>query len=131
MRLDVFALVLGGLSFVGFGALMLLSPQSVMASIGLLLPDGVPTTEIRSFYGGLELGLGALLLAAIVVPAHRPYALLLGAVSYGAIGLTRGLAMWVDGSSSQFLWIALVTEIGLAAIFAWARLRSPGPRLLA
>lgn len=131
MRLDVFALVLGGLSFVGFGALMLLSPQSVMASIGLLLPDGVPTTEIRSFYGGLELGLGALLLAAIVVPAHRPYALLLGAVSYGAIGLTRGLAMWVDGSSSQFLWIALVTEIGLAAIFAWARLRSPVPRMLA
>lgn len=129
MRLDVFALVLGGLSFLGFGALMLLSPQAVMASIGLVLPDGVPTTEIRAFYGGLELGLGALLMAAVVVPAHRPYALVLGSVAYGAIGLTRGWAMWVDGSSSQFLWIALVTEIGLAALFAWARLRAPHPPL--
>lgn len=123
MRLDVFALVLGGLSFLGFGALMLVAPQAVMASLGLILPDGVPTTEIRAFYGGLELGLGALLLAAVAVPAHRPYALVLGAVSYGAIGLARALAMWVDSSSSQFLWIALATELGLSAICVLARLR--------
>ncbi len=122
MRLDVVALLLGGLGFVVFGALMVIHPQSIMASIGLNVPDGVPTTEIRAFYGGLELGLGALLLAALAIRVHRPYALTLGAVSYGAVGCTRALSMLVEGHSSGFLAAALVTELGLAALFIWALL---------
>jgi hypothetical protein len=122
MRLDVLALLLGGLGFVAFGCLMLVQPQMVMASIGLTLPDGVPTTEIRAFYGGLELGLGGLLLAALAQPGQRRHALLLGAVSYGAIGATRALSMLIEGHSSTFLTAAVSTELGLAALYVWALL---------
>jgi hypothetical protein len=85
MRIDTLALALGGLCFLGFGAVMLVSPQAAMASLGLVLPDGPATTEIRSFYGGLELGLGMLLLAALQKVQYRRAGLVLGCVTYGSI----------------------------------------------
>ena len=124
MRSDLIALVLGGLGFVIFGVAMSVAPQAVMASIGWQIPDGVPTTEVRAFYGGLELALGVLLLAAARNPAYRRAGLILGGVSYGLVGLTRAAGMLIDGTGGGFLWGALATELGLAALFAYAWTRT-------
>jgi hypothetical protein len=124
MRIDSLALALGGLGFLGFGAVMLVAPQTAMAALGLNLPDGVPTTEIRAFYGGLELGLGVLLLAAMRKVQYRRAGLLLGAVSYGAVASARVIGMLVDGSGGGFLLSALAVEATLALLFL-AALRTP------
>lgn len=120
MRIDTLALVIGGLGFLIFGAVMLVAPQASMASLGLTVPDGVPTTEIRAFYGGLELGLGALLLAAVRKVQYRRAGLALGCVSYGSVASARLLGMLVDGSAGGFLIGALAVELSLALWFAWA-----------
>lgn len=120
MRIDKAALLVGGLSYLGFGLLMLIAPQPTMANLGLNLPDGVPTTEIRSFYGGLELALGGLLLAAMGQSAYLRGGLWLGCISYAAIASTRALGMWIDASSSTFLYSALIVEIILTLWFALA-----------
>ena len=119
MRIDTLALAIGGIGFLGFGALMLVAPQASMAGIGIHLPDGAATTEIRAFYGGLELGLGALLLAALRKLQYRRAGLVLGMVSYGSVASARLLGMMIDGASSGFLWGALAVELSLAALFAW------------
>ena len=120
MRADTLVLAIGGIGFLGFGALMLVAPQAAMAGLGLTVPDGVPTTEIRAFYGGLELGLGALLLAALRKVQYRRAGLILGCVSYGSVAAARALGMLIDGSSgSGFLWGALAVEVSLAAAFLW------------
>jgi hypothetical protein len=120
MRIDKAALLVGGLGFLGFGLLMLIAPQAAMASLGLTVPDGVPTTEIRAFYGGLELALGGLLLTAMVQPDYRRGGLWLGAVSYGTVAVTRCLGMLIDSSGGNFLLGALTLEIVLAIWFALA-----------
>lgn len=120
MRTSIAALIVGGLGFLVFGLLMLLAPRETMAAIGFVLPEGLPTTEIRAFYGGLELALAGLLLAAAALPAYRRAGLILGGVSYGGIGLSRALGMMVDDTSGAFLWTALLIELGLAIWFWWA-----------
>jgi hypothetical protein len=54
----------------------------------------------------------------------------LGAVSYGGIGLTRALAMALSGVASPFLWTALVTEAVLAGLcaLAWWRVTADSRR---
>lgn len=120
MRIDKAALLVGGLGFLGFGLLMLIAPQASMASLGLTVPDGVPTTEIRAFYGGLELALGGLLLAAMAQPDYRRAGLWLGAVSYGMVAATRAAGMLIDASGGSFLLGALAVETVLTIWFALA-----------
>ncbi len=119
MRIDKLWLVIGGVGFLAFGAWMLVAPQAAMAMVGITLPEGAPTTEIRAFYGGLELGLGALLLAAVHKVQYHRAGLVLGCVSYGSIALARALGMLIDGGASSFLWIALAVEVALAAGYWW------------
>ncbi|GMU42922.1 MAG: DUF4345 family protein [Xanthomonadales bacterium] len=123
MRIDNPLLAIGGVGFLAFGAWMLVAPQSAMTMVGLAVPDGAAATEIRAFYGGLELGLGALLLAAVHKVQYQRAGLVLGCVSYGSIGGARLLGMAVDRDPSAFLWLALVIELGLAAGYWW-RLRT-------
>jgi|JI10StandDraft_1071094.scaffolds.fasta_scaffold16781_6 hypothetical protein len=127
MRVDTLALAIGGLGFLGFGALMLVAPQIAMASLGLVVPDGVPTTEIRAFYGGLELGLGALLLAACRKVQYQRAGLVLGCVSYGSVATARALGMLIDGTGGGFLWAALGVETSLALLFWYALRRNFRP----
>lgn len=119
MRIDNLWLVIGGVGFLAFGAWMLVAPQAAMAMVGIALPNGAPTTEIRAFYGGLELGLGALLLAAVHKVQYHRAGLVLGCASYGSIALARALGMLIDGGTSTFLWVALAVEVTLAGGFWW------------
>jgi hypothetical protein len=128
MRIETLALALGGLCFLGFGAVMLVAPQAAMADLGLIVPEGAPTTEIRSFYGGLELGLGALLVAALQKIQYRRAGLVLGCVAYGSIAGARALGMLIDRSSTGFLWAALAVEIALALLFLVALKRNARSR---
>lgn len=120
MRLDVLALAISGVGFLAFGLAMLIAPQAVMASVDIVIPAGVATTEARAFYGGLELGLAALLLAAAWQPQYRRAGLWLGLASYGGIALARALGMSIDGTGGGFLIGALIVESTLAALCAAA-----------
>jgi hypothetical protein len=130
MRLAVVALILAGAGFLIFGLILLVAPQATLARLGIELADGAATIEIRAFYGGLELALGALLLWAALRPEGRAHGLVLGAVSYGGIGLTRALAMALSGVASPFLWTALVSEAVLAGLcaLAWWRVTADSRR---
>jgi hypothetical protein len=124
MRLALTALMLSGVGFVLFGLILLIAPQATMASLGITVPDGAATVEIQAFYGGLELALGALLLWAAARPDAREHGLVLGAVSYGTVGLTRGVAMGIAGVATPFLWTALAVEAVLAGlcVLGWRRI---------
>ena len=48
----------------GFGIAFLVAPLEVLAKAGVVASGTVAATEIRAFYGGLEVALGALLIGA-------------------------------------------------------------------
>jgi hypothetical protein len=77
---------------------------------GIALQGDLAATELRAFYGGLELALGGLLIAADLGGARR-HGLILCLASYGGIGAARVLGIALAGSATPFLWFALGTEL--------------------
>ncbi|MBK8284116.1 MAG: DUF4345 domain-containing protein [Ahniella sp.] len=120
-------LFLSGLSFLGFGLALTIAPISVLADIDVTVSGAIADTEIRAFYGGLELALGALILAWTINPARRRDALLLTAVSYGGIGLMRLGSMLATGDDAFFLRFAVATELGFLIAAAFLYWRQPQP----
>src|SRR6187455_2958940 len=119
---------LSGLGYVAFGVAFLVAPLRSMALAGIELQGAIAATELRAFYGGLELALGGLIVAAAVAPGRLRDGLLLTLASYGAIGATRLVTMLATGTDSPFLRFAVGVELGLAACagaLLWAT-RTPG-----
>lgn len=114
-------LVLAGLGFAGFGAWLLLDPAGGLGGVGIAAQTPAGLVELRAFYGGCELGLGAFLLACAAKPEWREAGLWLVALANGGTGIARliGLALggWVF---TPFLIGALVWEFGFTALAAWA-----------
>jgi hypothetical protein len=113
---------LGGLGFVGFGLAFLVAPQETLGLIGLRLEGSHAATELRAFYGGLEIGVGLCLIGADLRGWYRQ-GLLLCLATYGGISLARVLGIVLAGGTSGALWIALALEVGIAllAALAWWR----------
>lgn len=118
-------LIFAAIGFAGFGLALLVDPIGIMASAGLEFADtSAVRTEIRAFYGGLELALAGLILAALRTRRLRE-GLWLAAVSYGGIGLARALGLVIEQSATTFLISAMVFELAVAAI-GLALLRKTG-----
>lgn len=119
----------GGLGFLGFGIAFLFAPLALYGAIGLPLSGALATTELMAFYGGLEVALGALVLACAVVPRRVRDGLVLMGTCYGGIGTARAAGMLLTGASSGFLWFALATEILFAVlgVALWRGLRPGAP----
>lgn len=112
---------LGALMYGVLGILFLLVPKRLEQKLGLRYDSPAAITEIRAFYGGLELGLALFMAYCIVQPAAlRPglWALVLVALG-SALGRAYGLV--VDGKSESFTVTYLIFEVvtgllGLAAL---------------
>jgi len=118
-------LVAGG-GFLLFGALILVRPIATFAGIDLAFPDSpLGRIELRAFYGGLELGLGALLVAAAFKAAYERAGLWLSVGSYGAIGSARAIGIALEGGvTNGFLIGALAFELGIGGLALWRALTS-------
>lgn len=110
---------IAGLGFIGFGLAFMIAPLATLAAAGIELSGDLAATELRAFYGGLELGIGGLLIAAALQPSQQRNGLWLCLASYGGIGSARAIGMLLTATATPFLWFALATELGLAAAAAW------------
>lgn len=111
-------LVLAGLGFLGFGLWFLVDPIAPLAAIGITATGAPAATEFRAFYGGLEVGLAALMLYAAAKPQWRIAGLWLVIATNGGIAAGRLLGVAIDGVWVPFFTYALVWEVGFAALAA-------------
>ena len=114
---------IAGISFIGFGLWALLAPASLAGLVHFELLDEIATTEMRAFYGGLDLGLGVYLIMGAIKPEMTRACLVAGAVLLGCIALARICGLLIDGSGSGVMYFALSTEIG-GALACWLALRA-------
>ena len=107
-----------------FGLLYLFLPESLTGptGFGALPPGGV--TDVRATYGGLQLGFGAFLLWAAADASRIRFALVLVALSVGAVATSRLTGLLLDGSANAFHLLALPTEIALTALAVLALFRA-------
>ncbi|MDJ0656027.1 MAG: DUF4345 family protein [Xanthomonadales bacterium] len=108
-------LLVSGLGFIGFGTWVLVDPIGAFQNMNLAMPDEASIRiELRSFYGGLEIGLGLFLLGCLGHPSRINTGLWLTAAAFGTIGVVRLAGMLTEGYASPTFWAALGTELGLA-----------------
>lgn len=111
-------LALAGLGFLGFGLWFLVDPIRPLAAIGITATGAPAPTEFRAFYGGLEVGLAAVMLYAAVKPQWRTAGLWLVIATNGGIAAGRLLGVAIDGVWVPFFTYALVWEVGFALLAA-------------
>ena len=92
-----FAKVSAGITaaaWAGFGVWLMLAPDALPEAFEATSSDPF-RTEVRAFYGGLELGIAAVI--ALLANRHLPAAVLVGAFTLGGIAIGRGIGLLVDG----------------------------------
>jgi hypothetical protein len=124
-------LILAIAGLAGFGLVFLLLPETVLGWAGLELSGVGARTELRTFYGGLELGLAAVLVACLRRPARHRDGLWLTLAVFASLAGARLVGLAVDREFSTFLGLALATELGLALLAAAALRFGAPPRLAA
>jgi hypothetical protein len=108
-----------------FGLVYLLAPERMTdpTGFGPLGPSAL--TDVRATYGGFQIGSGLFLLWAAAEAGRMPLALVLLALTIGAVALARLTGILIDGSPNDFLLAALATEIALTAITLFVLRRLP------
>ena len=122
----LFARIVLSIQIVALTALGLayfIRPEEMASFSGALLMGSAAVTEVRAYYGGLQLGLAAYLVMALLrLDLLRP-ALLLLVLLYSVLALARFAGLWLDGGAQQtFNLYALLLEV-LSAALAWWALR--------
>lgn len=114
MLIQIAALLVLGLAY-------FIRPEEMASFSGALLMGSAAVTEVRAYYGGLQLGLAAYLVMALLrLDLLRP-ALLLLVLLYSVLALARVGGLWLDGGAQQtFNLYALLLEAVSAGLAWWA-----------
>ncbi|MBS7690797.1 DUF4345 family protein [Pseudomonas lalucatii] len=121
MLLARVVLILQVLALGGLGLAYFIRPHEMANLSGMLLLAPAAATDVRAYYGGLQLGLAAFLLLALARLELLRGALTLLVLLYGALALARIGGLWLDGGAQQtFNLAALLLELVSAGLAFWA-----------
>ncbi len=109
----------------GFGLAYFIRPQETANLSGMLLMEPAAVTDVRAYYGGLQLGLAVWLgLALLRGELLRP-ALMLLVLLYASLFLARLGGLILDGGAQQtFNLYAMLVELVSALLAFWLLRRS-------
>lgn len=113
-----------GIIFASYGGYLLIEPQVLvnMLDIG----DSVPMkVEIRAMYGGLQLGIGLLILWAMMrteLEQQMAFATLIAC--FGGLAIGRAVGILVDGSDSYNLSVFIFESASLLiSVYGYFKLK--------
>lgn len=117
-------LLVAAAMFGGLGAFLLLAPDKLEEWLGIVAGGPQARTELRAFYGGLEIGLAAFLAVAAWRVSYTSAACLLLVMINGGPAIARVIGFAIDGSANTKLVGFLAIEIGFAVLGTWAWLQT-------
>ena len=106
------------LTLAGFGLAYFIWPEAMANLSGMLLMQSAAVTDVRAYYGGLQLGLAAWLGLALLEATCMLLVLL-----YGALALARIGGLWLDGGAQQTFNLAALLFEAVSAALAFLCLR--------
>jgi hypothetical protein len=114
-------LVIQLLALGGLGLAYFVRPHEMANLSGMLLMSAAAATDVRAYYGGLQLGLAAFIGMALTRLELTRTALTLLVLLYSALALARVGGLWLDGGAQQtFNLYALLLEVVSAGLCFWA-----------
>ncbi|MCB9919126.1 MAG: DUF4345 family protein [Planctomycetes bacterium] len=114
---------LAALMFASLGVLLVARPEKLATWVGIHASSAGATTELRAWYGGLEIAIAALLVWGIVQPSFAPTSyIVLAAVSFGPL-VGRLVGFVADKSTDGTLLAFAATEVafGVLGVVGWLR----------
>ncbi|MEZ4381923.1 MAG: DUF4345 family protein [Nannocystaceae bacterium] len=118
--------LLTALSFIGVGAAFIVDPTGMAAIVDIKATSTLARNDIRAIYGGVEIGLGVALLAALAGGGpERPLKSTI--YVFGGLVLARSLSIALDGRPADpgalILGLELLTFTLAAAALTTLRQR--------
>ncbi|MGB4073893.1 DUF4345 domain-containing protein [Pseudomonas sp.] len=109
------------LALAGLGLAYFVRPHEMANLSGMLLMAPAAATDVRAFYGGLQIGLAAFIGLALTRLDLTRAALTLLVLLYSSLALARIGGLWLDGGAQQtFNLYALLLEVVSAGLCFWA-----------
>lgn len=109
------------LALAGLGLAYFIQPHEMTNLSGMLLMSPAAATDVRAYYGGLQLGLAAFIGLSLSRLELTRAALTLLVLLYSALALARIGGLWLDGGAQQtFNLFALLLEVVSAGLCFWA-----------
>ncbi|MBS4036152.1 MAG: DUF4345 domain-containing protein [Ignavibacterium sp.] len=116
MKISRILLVLGSLVYLGFGLLFFINPDAITDMDGIVLPTRSSANHIRAVLGGMEIGLGVLLIYFLMRKERIIYGLIVLSGSIGAASIARLYGIVFDGAADTSNWISFIAEFGFGAL---------------
>ena len=126
MSLDRVVLALSSAFVLLAGVACIVPPASFAHQAGLSAAPSA-LTEIRAFYGGLQVGIGCFLIWCIRQRTLTFAGILLVAFAVGGAGIARVLGMLIDQAPTPFHLTNLAVEVATVALVAAAVSRNRRP----
>jgi hypothetical protein len=121
MLLARVVLVIQLLGMAGLGLAYFVLPHEMANLSGMLLMAPAAATDMRAFYGGMQLGLAAFIGLSLSRLELTRAALTLLVLLYSSLALARIGGLWLDGGAQQtFNLYALLLEVVSAGLCFWA-----------
>lgn len=122
-KMNQLFLLVTGVSFVLIGLNTFHDPLAAMAPVELAINTVSAMNELRANYGGLQIGLGLLLLAGVFRAALTRPALLAQALIVGGLACGRLISIALDGLPNNFIQSLVVLEsvIALTSLALYCR----------
>ncbi|KRW62879.1 DUF4345 family protein [Pseudomonas sp. TTU2014-080ASC] len=116
-------LIIQLLVLLGLGLAYFVRPHEMVNYSGMLLMSTAAATDVRAFYGGMQIGLAAFIGLSLTSAQLMRAALILLVLIDSSLALARIGGLWLDGGAQQtFNLYALVLEI-TGAVFSYLALR--------
>ena len=116
MNISRVILALGSLIYLGFGLLFFIHPDAITDMDGIILPTRSSANHIRAILGGMEIGLGVLLLYFLLDKKRMIYGLIVLAGSIGFASLARLYGILFDGAGDLSNWLSFLAEFTFGAL---------------
>ncbi len=114
MQLGRVILIISGLIFLGFGLAFLLRPAESANWVGITgLKGAAGVTEIRTVYGGLQVGVGAFLLICALPRMMITPGLVGAVVVFGGMAGGRLLGILMDEPDQAMVFVFLGVEVAM------------------
>lgn len=121
------ALYLTAATYASFALWLGLRPAALLQAFGIETSTPQMLTEIRAFYGGIEMAI-AIVMVALWRRGERFAGLLVGALPLAGSSIGRCIGMLVDGFSPLHAGFALVEAVGSAFCLAAATMVNSGAK---
>jgi hypothetical protein len=115
MKISRIVLFLGSLIYFAFGLMFFVNPDMITVMDGIILPDRSSANHIRAVLGGMEIGLGALLIYFLLSKERIMYGLIVLSGSIGITSLARLFGIIFDGAGDTSNWASFIAEFGFGA----------------